>query len=611
MKKTKLTRSLMAACSIVALSAVMYGCVHNGGDGPTLSELDVTGYDTAAGADVEANTYSIDDVPAALASALTGYVGPTMVDTDQSITVGDFTLTCVAGPCSITVSPDETHFTVVGTINVAAAAATVTTPPADPIIGERAAIASTIAAANTAVAAVGDAATDAQVAAANAAVTAARTAISDAGNVPAPERAANTGTVNAIATTLSNALTSRTAAIDVAEKAQAAAGLADAKSLLTAFETDIEAPVMITSVSASSGGAFKVTPTTTNVFESAAVPDTVAGHHGAMLTFDDETMVVYSSIANAEAKAVVEVFHQTGAGSNEFSVALTDEPTTIPLAALMVATDFVVTRDLEEGMVTFPGGVNGAMGTFSCTIAQDQTCADPMLEDGAVTVPGGTWTFTPNAGARTDVADTDYVYFGWWLKKATAWQVATFTGAAGYGVDGAVGMRTASALVGMSDTLAGSATYEGAAAGKFTTVGNGSGEAGHFVADAMLTVDFDADLSDTEAGNDEDGVTLSGMIDEFVANGTSRDWTVALTWNGGDPAENLGGIGDIVEDDNAVATWKNGDVTMGTGTWEADFYGTDADDNDLPMAATGEFSASVGDADIGNHIAGAFGVEKE
>jgi hypothetical protein len=32
MKKAKLTRSLMAACSIVALSAVMYGCVHSGGD---------------------------------------------------------------------------------------------------------------------------------------------------------------------------------------------------------------------------------------------------------------------------------------------------------------------------------------------------------------------------------------------------------------------------------------------------------------------------------------------------------------------------------------------------------------------------------------------------
>ena len=42
MKKTKLTRSLLAACSIVALTAVMYGCVHDGGsDTPTDDMTDV------------------------------------------------------------------------------------------------------------------------------------------------------------------------------------------------------------------------------------------------------------------------------------------------------------------------------------------------------------------------------------------------------------------------------------------------------------------------------------------------------------------------------------------------------------------------------------------
>ena len=41
MKKTKLTRSLLAACSIVALSAVMYGCVHNGGSDTTTDETDM------------------------------------------------------------------------------------------------------------------------------------------------------------------------------------------------------------------------------------------------------------------------------------------------------------------------------------------------------------------------------------------------------------------------------------------------------------------------------------------------------------------------------------------------------------------------------------------
>ena len=39
MKKSKVTRNLMAAVSIVALSAVMYGCTHSGDDGPTAAEL--------------------------------------------------------------------------------------------------------------------------------------------------------------------------------------------------------------------------------------------------------------------------------------------------------------------------------------------------------------------------------------------------------------------------------------------------------------------------------------------------------------------------------------------------------------------------------------------
>ncbi len=37
MKKTKLTRTLMAACSVVVLSAAMYGCTHDDDDGPAVS----------------------------------------------------------------------------------------------------------------------------------------------------------------------------------------------------------------------------------------------------------------------------------------------------------------------------------------------------------------------------------------------------------------------------------------------------------------------------------------------------------------------------------------------------------------------------------------------
>ena len=52
MKKTKLTRSLLAACSIVALSAVMYGCVHNGGNGEMDAGMEMPMPDPAAPVDV-------------------------------------------------------------------------------------------------------------------------------------------------------------------------------------------------------------------------------------------------------------------------------------------------------------------------------------------------------------------------------------------------------------------------------------------------------------------------------------------------------------------------------------------------------------------------------
>ena len=536
MKKSKVTRSLLAACSIVALTAVMYGCTHDGDDPPATGDTDM-------------------EMP-------------------------------------------------------------------DPAIAERAAITNAITTANTAVAAVTDTASDGMVAAADAAITAARTAISNATNVPAEEKAAHTTTVTTLETALSTAKTSRTAAMEAAEKLQADASFASAKSLLRAFNRALDATPAathpaITSVSASSGGAFKVTTTTTDVgkFESAEAPDMVVGHHGAMLMHDDEEMVVYSSIDNADAKPLDEVFEETGdPGSNDYDV--TDDGTgnSVPRSAITVADELVVTRDTNADMATFPGNVNGAMGTFSCTISND-TCADPVAADGAITSTLGTiWTFKPNAGARTDVADTDYVYFGWWLKKATGdWRLDTIAGHKGYGAAGA----DATPRTDLAGALTGSATYSGAAAGKFAIVGAGEGQAGHFVADAELKVDFDADNAPDTPGNDELGVTISGMIDEFMANGTSRDWTVALTWDRDGATLGLQPVGaNINAVDTALggkdATWKDGDITLATGgDWTANFYGTDEDDNNLPMAAAGEFRASAGDAIVGHHIAGGFGVEKE
>ena len=75
MKKTKLTRSLLAACSIVALSAVMYGCVHSG-DGPSQAELDAEAARAAAAEqaakDAEAAQAAAEQQAAALQTQING-----------------------------------------------------------------------------------------------------------------------------------------------------------------------------------------------------------------------------------------------------------------------------------------------------------------------------------------------------------------------------------------------------------------------------------------------------------------------------------------------------------------------------------------------------------
>ena len=71
MKKTKLTRSLMAAVSIVALSAVMYGCVHSGDDAeePMVEAPDLGPAQTAASDAADAAKAASDAAAAAVAGA--------------------------------------------------------------------------------------------------------------------------------------------------------------------------------------------------------------------------------------------------------------------------------------------------------------------------------------------------------------------------------------------------------------------------------------------------------------------------------------------------------------------------------------------------------------
>ena len=99
MKKTKLTRSLLAACSIVALSAVMYGCVHDGGD-------DAPATDMSGTPDPAADPGPMPlDLPEG--HALMGSDEPLVIPAGSSVSVGRTTVECAAGGEDCTLSVIE------------------------------------------------------------------------------------------------------------------------------------------------------------------------------------------------------------------------------------------------------------------------------------------------------------------------------------------------------------------------------------------------------------------------------------------------------------------------------------------------------------------------
>ena len=132
MKKTKMTRSLLAACSIVALSAVMYGCVHSGDGAPAATALSLS--DAQMGQELPAGRYNaspelVAAIEGASDAALEAAAGEHA--TGDMITLAGLDFSCVSGPCSVTVAPDGSHFTTTGTIMVMAHVDPV--DPVDPV----------------------------------------------------------------------------------------------------------------------------------------------------------------------------------------------------------------------------------------------------------------------------------------------------------------------------------------------------------------------------------------------------------------------------------------------------------------------------------------------
>ena len=139
----------------------------------------------------------------------------------------------------------------------------------------------------------------------------------------------------------------------------------------------------------------------------------------------------------------------------------------------------------------FTGSVKGVPGTFSCT----GTClAPPRHTDGTVAdaaADDGAWAFVPDdPNGLVEGADDEYLTFGWWVMKNTAGMPA------GYAlIVNDEGMSDADDTSTDGDNLRGTATYNGAAAGKYALPSTDADtyEGGHFTAMATIEADFDVD----------------------------------------------------------------------------------------------------------------------
>ena len=529
MKKTKLTRSLLAACSIVALSAVMYGCVHSG-DGPSQAELDAEAARAAAAEqaakDAEAAQAEAEQQAAALQTQINGLRMQLGLEAD-----GDL----------------------------------------------------------------GDDIADLQ----------------------------------AEVERLQAALQAR---IDAANAAEAAKASDDAKELLNMALPDVNvdrdgtsgdpiSPVAPTvELSVSNDGMLMAEATGYTMSDMA--PDMIEGWRGAMLTnMGGDTAVVYSDIGNDGTQTLLDRYASnlpTATSPRTWTVGAEANAANQIVWSIVTRPDdtSVVSGPVTAPMVTFMGNVHNIPGTFSCAGAVADCVAPVRYSDGEVaTTATGTWSFVPDEGALTYTDDPNYLTLGWWLdygedgKPDTLRLIADDTN---LGAERSAGDTSGA-------TIRGSATYSGAAAGKYAMASGTADtyEGGHFTAMATLMVDFDADLDPNTAGNDRSGVAISGMIDNFMTGETARtDWSVALSVdNDADGTNDVLPVASLVGATGArmLAEWSTGTAQNGTGTWDPTWHdGQDTARGAVhPAAVTGTFNAHIGPGDgaVGR-IQGAFGANK-
>jgi hypothetical protein len=301
---------------------------------------------------------------------------------------------------------------------------------------------------------------------------------------------------------------------------------------------------------------------------------------------------------------------------NNFGMVASDvfaATTNAVLTFAAVVEDNAGTADTDESADAFEteGTFRGASGTYKCNGVAGSTCT-VTITDGEISAVQGTWVFTPDPGVMVYVEDTDYLYYGFWLKRTTEDgateynEVETFSGSRMVAYDDDNNGAAMSSVGGM-------ATYNGGAAGVYVHKVNPSGgpnpdsaTSGHFSANVELNAYFGGEnVAPSKV------FSITGTIDNFVLSGGEEiGWSVNLK----DPDDETTGFR------SGANSFSGGDAEGGgnTGSWSGTFYGaSDEYDHDKnpatemirrqPAAIAGEFNANFSNGTA----AGGFGARKE
>ena len=276
---------------------------------------------------------------------------------------------------------------------------------------------------------------------------------------------------------------------------------------------------------------------------------------------------------------------------------------TITLVAEVAAVEADPGNNVEavEGVDAFEADAtfDGAAGTLKCagTDGANGNCTVTINAKGEVTGATGDLNFTPADKAKVYVAQTDYLYYGFWLQRTqkdgtTYNEVETFYSS----------NDLEESNGGQLDAVEGGASYKGNATGVYVkNVLNTNGTvdtatSGVFSADADLTVNFMGTSIPNDAHN-----TVTGSITNFaLEKGEDNDWSVALK-------------GTRASSANTISGTANGGGAEGSfsGTLYGESPETEATDDGADRVAPGAVAGEFGANFSNGSVAGAFGAKKQ